>query len=72
MYTEGIGVLDLTNDDEVCFTNVSRQIYVTRKTIGKYQVEVAKERIPKMNGKFKGNECFEECGERESGYRHCF
>ena len=30
----GIGTLDLIDDDKVCLTNINRQIYATRKTIG--------------------------------------
>lgn len=45
----GIGTLDLIDDDKVCLTNINRQIYATRKTIGKYKVDVAKERILDIN-----------------------
>ena len=41
----GIGALDLIDDDKVCRTNINRQILATRKTIGKYKVDVAEERI---------------------------
>ena len=33
----------------MCLTNINRQIYATRKTVGKYKVEVAKERILQIN-----------------------
>lgn len=45
----GVGTLDLIDDDRVCLTNLNRQIYATRKTIGKYKVDVAKERILEIN-----------------------
>jgi tRNA A37 threonylcarbamoyladenosine dehydratase len=45
----GVGTLDLIDDDKVCLTNVNRQIYATRKTIGQYKVDVAKERILDIN-----------------------
>lgn len=45
----GVGTLDLIDDDKVCLTNINRQIYATRKTIGKYKVDVAKERILEIN-----------------------
>ncbi len=45
----GIGALDLIDDDKVCLTNLNRQILATRKTIGKYKVDVAKERILEIN-----------------------
>ena len=41
----GIGTLDLIDDDEVCLTNLNRQIIATHSTIGKYKVDAAKERI---------------------------
>ena len=45
----GIGALDLIDDDKVCLTNLNRQIIATRKTVGKYKVDVAKERILDIN-----------------------
>lgn len=41
----GVGTLDLIDDDRVCLTNLNRQIFATRKTVGQYKVDVAKERI---------------------------
>ena len=45
----GVGTLDLIDDDKVCLTNINRQIYATRKTVGKYKVDVARERILEIN-----------------------
>lgn len=45
----GIGTLDLIDDDRVCLTNVNRQIFATRKTVGRYKVDVAEERILEIN-----------------------
>jgi Dinucleotide-utilizing enzymes involved in molybdopterin and thiamine biosynthesis family 1 len=45
----GIGMLDLIDDDRICLTNLNRQIFATRKTIGLYKVDVAKERILEIN-----------------------
>ncbi|MGN1014827.1 MAG: ThiF family adenylyltransferase [Butyricicoccus sp.] len=45
----GVGTLDLIDDDKVCLTNVNRQIFATRKTVGQYKVEVAKQRILEIN-----------------------
>ncbi len=45
----GIGAIDLIDDDKVCLTNLNRQIIATRKTVGKYKVDVAKERILDIN-----------------------
>ena len=45
----GLGTIDIIDDDKVCITNINRQLYATRKTVGKYKVEVAKERILDIN-----------------------
>lgn len=45
----GVGTLDLIDDDKVCLTNINRQIIATRKTVGKYKVDVMKERILDIN-----------------------
>ena len=45
----GVGALDLIDDDRVCLTNINRQIFATRKTVGKYKVDVAAERIAEIN-----------------------
>lgn len=45
----GVGTLDLIDDDKVCLTNINRQILATRKTVGKYKVDVAAERIAEIN-----------------------
>ena len=45
----GVGALDLIDDDRVCITNLNRQILATRKTVGKYKVDVAEERIREIN-----------------------
>ena len=41
----GVGALDLIDDDKVCLTNLNRQIIATRKTVGKFKVDVAEERV---------------------------
>ena len=45
----GIGTIDLIDDDRVCLTNLNRQLHATRKTVGKYKVDVARERILEIN-----------------------
>ena len=45
----GIGVLDLIDHDKVSITNLNRQIYALRSTVGRYKVDVAKERIQDIN-----------------------
>ena len=56
----GIGAIDLIDDDKVCLTNLNRQIIATRSTIGKYKVDVMKERILDINPKVEVNvhKCF--------------
>ena len=41
----GVGTLDLIDDDRICLTNLNRQIFATRSTVGKYKVDVAEVRI---------------------------
>ncbi len=45
----GVGAIDIIDDDRVCLTNINRQIIATRKTVGKYKVDVAEERIHDIN-----------------------
>lgn len=45
----GVSKFDLIDDDKVCLTNINRQIIATRKSVGKYKVEVMKERILEIN-----------------------
>jgi len=51
----GVGALDLFDDDKICLTNLNRQIFATHKTVGKYKVDVAKERILEINPKAQVN-----------------
>ena len=41
--------MDHDAEQKVCLTNINRQILATRKTIGKYKVDVAKERTHEIN-----------------------
>ena len=47
----GVGTFDLIDDDKICITNINRQIYALRSTVGKYKVDVAKDRILDINPK---------------------
>ena len=47
----GVQNFIIVDDDKVCLTNLNRQIIATYKTIGKYKVDVAKERILDINPK---------------------
>lgn len=45
----GVGAIDIIDDDRVCLTNVNRQLFATRKTVGKYKTDVAEERLHEIN-----------------------
>ena len=45
----GVGKIDLIDNDTFNVTNINRQLYATHKTIGKYKVDVARERILDIN-----------------------
>ncbi len=49
----GVGNLVLIDYDDICLTNINRQINATRKTVGKSKVDSMKDRLleinPKMN-----------------------
>lgn len=49
----GIGAIDIFDDDKVCLTNINRQLFATRKTVGKYKVDVAEERLLEINPNVK-------------------
>lgn len=56
----GVGTLDLIDDDRICLTNLNRQIFATRSTVGKYKVDVAEARIHDICPETKVNtyKCF--------------
>ena len=56
----GVGTIDLIDDDQVCLTNINRQIIATTKTVGRDKVEVMRERILSINPKAVVNthKCF--------------
>ena len=41
----GVGAIDLFDDDEVCLTNLNRQLVATHSALGRKKVEVMRERI---------------------------
>lgn len=49
----GLGNIDLIDNDTVALTNLNRQIIATHKTIGKPKVDVAQERILEINPNVK-------------------
>ena len=56
----GIQHIDIVDDDKVCLTNLNRQIIATRSSVGKYKVDVMKERILDINPEAEVNtfKCF--------------
>ena len=47
----GVGAFDLIDDDNVCLTNLNRQIIATRSTVGKYKTDVMRDRMLDINPK---------------------
>ena len=45
----GVGAFDLVDDDRVSLTNLNRQIIATHRTVGRYKVEVMRERMLEIN-----------------------
>jgi tRNA threonylcarbamoyladenosine dehydratase len=45
----GVGNLVLIDYDDICLTNLNRQIHATRKTVGKSKVDTMKERLLEIN-----------------------
>lgn len=49
----GVEAFVLIDHDDICVTNINRQIHATTKTVGRSKVEVMKERILEINPKAK-------------------
>ncbi len=49
----GIGATDIFDSDKVDITNINRQLFATHKTIGRYKVDVAEERLLDINKDIK-------------------
>ena len=45
----GVGAIDLIDDDRICLTNLNRQLFATRDTVGQNKVDVAEKRIHSIN-----------------------
>ncbi len=45
----GVGRLVLIDYDDICLTNINRQIHATRKTVGKSKVDAMKDRLLEIN-----------------------
>ena len=42
-------VFDIIDNDKVCLSNINRQIIATHDTVGRYKVDVMRERILSIN-----------------------
>lgn len=51
----GVGTLDIIDNDTVSITNINRQILALSSTVGKYKVDVMKERLLDINPEIKIN-----------------
>ena len=51
----GVGAIDIIDNDTVALSNLNRQIIATHSTVGKYKVDVLKERILDINPDIKVN-----------------
>lgn len=56
----GVGAIDLFDDDQVCLTNINRQLIALHSTIGQKKVEVMQARILDINPRcrVRANACF--------------
>lgn len=45
----GVGTLDLIDSDKVSLSNINRQIIATMRTVGRYKVDVMRERVCEIN-----------------------
>lgn len=49
----GVGSIVLIDYDDICLTNINRQIHATRKTVGKSKVDSMKDRLLDINPNMK-------------------
>lgn len=56
----GVGTLSVVDDDRICLTNINRQIFATRKTVGQFKTDAAEERLKDINPDVKiiKHKCF--------------
>jgi len=45
----GVGAIDLIDDDTVCLTNINRQLIAARSSVGKPKGEVMRDRLLDIN-----------------------
>ncbi|MCR4655583.1 MAG: tRNA threonylcarbamoyladenosine dehydratase [Lachnospiraceae bacterium] len=51
----GLGSVDIIDNDKICLSNINRQIIASVKTVGRYKVDVLRERIEDINPRCKVN-----------------
>lgn len=49
----GVGAIDLIDNDDICLSNLNRQIIATHSSLGKAKVEAAQERVLDINPDIK-------------------
>jgi tRNA A37 threonylcarbamoyladenosine dehydratase len=56
----GLGAMTLVDLDDVCVTNINRQILAISSTVGKFKVDVMKDRVQEINPycEIKTKQCF--------------
>jgi len=45
----GVGALDLVDSDQITLTNLNRQLLATRRTLGRFKADAARERVLEIN-----------------------
>lgn len=53
----GVGALDLVDSDQISLTNLNRQILATRRTLGQYKADAARDRVLEINPAAKVRAC---------------
>ena len=53
----GVGALDLVDSDRISLTNLNRQILATRRTLGQYKADAARDRVLEINPAAKVRAC---------------
>lgn len=51
----GIGEITLVDLDDICITNINRQVHATNDSVGKFKIEVMADRIANINPSCKVN-----------------
>ena len=49
----GVGTITVVDDDRICLTNINRQIFALRSTVGRQKTDAAEERLKDINPNIK-------------------